>query len=338
MKEKPICDAGIPHTSDFVRIRLRRGVCALCTSGIALLASACSTTLGYVPEMVEPDGSTVPPTYGEVRKWADEVADGYDSRNTLNRYAIYGGALTAAAGVGAMAGLAAFAPGSSALIGIPIGTTFLSGTMAIYNSEPKAIIYDYGSRAVKDLVALNDCRCGAACRTANSDQPDTDAQAHAAICLRRDVDRVMRNVSKLISYMDPKNVTDTLKAVATSEAALKAKSDEAEANLKKLTEELATAETNLSAAKTAAGKKAGDKKLQDAEAAAQATVTELQTKKTEAERIKKAALEAAIAAEGRLTQTLDEALAAPSTLETVRSTCEVPSSCLARSESLVPAP
>ena len=129
-------------------------VSAVTTSGCAT-----ATKLGYVPEFLTPsDTTTYIPTYIEVKKWAYEVADGYDSRAIINRRAGYAGAILAAAAVGAIAGLAAFDPGSSALTGIPIGTTFLAGIAYIFSSEEKARIYDHGSRYIKDLITLSDER------------------------------------------------------------------------------------------------------------------------------------------------------------------------------------
>jgi hypothetical protein len=124
--------------------------------------SGCLTTLGYVPEHFTfrklSDTATYVPTYPEVKEWAYDVADGYDSRAIMNRQAIYAAALLAAAATGAITGLAAFDPGSSAITGIPIGTTFLAGVAFIYSSEEKARIYRLGSEYVKDLIALSDER------------------------------------------------------------------------------------------------------------------------------------------------------------------------------------
>jgi hypothetical protein len=121
--------------------------------------SGCMTTLGYVPEHLKPsDKTTFTPTYSEVKKWAYDVADGYDSRATMNRQAIYVGALLAAAAVGAIAGLAAFDTGHSWIVGIPIGTAFAGSVLAIYSSEEKGHIYRLASEYVKDLVTKSDRR------------------------------------------------------------------------------------------------------------------------------------------------------------------------------------
>src|SRR5690242_8589600 len=64
------------------------------------------TTFGYLSRQV-PARLEEPPRYPDVRTWALRVANGYDSRHTLNRYMLYGGALTAAAAAGALTGLAA---------------------------------------------------------------------------------------------------------------------------------------------------------------------------------------------------------------------------------------
>lgn len=121
--------------------------------------SGCVTTLGYVPEYIKPsDQQTLMPTYTEVKKWATDVVDGYDSRATMNRQALYLGSLVAAAGISALAGLAAFHSHSSAVIGIPIGAGFLGGVAAVYQSDEKAEIYARGSRYIKSLIVLSEER------------------------------------------------------------------------------------------------------------------------------------------------------------------------------------
>ena len=132
----------------------------------SLLCGGCSTHLGYVPHDVyapcfqpnifslgcraEKKGES--PSYPEVKEWSYEVADGYDSRATFNRHSLYGGGLIAVAATSALVGLATFAPGSAAIMGLPIGTTFLSGTMALYNNEQKAVIYGSASQTIRDLM------------------------------------------------------------------------------------------------------------------------------------------------------------------------------------------
>lgn len=179
---------------------------------VSLILGGCSTHLGYVPHDVYapsfwPDVNVADksPSYQDVKNWAFNVADGYDSRATANRQALYFGALTAAAGASALTGLAAFAPGSSAIIGIPIGTTFLSGAMAIYNNEQKAVIYGYASQTIRDLLIQSDCRILKKC-----------GEDATAVCLHAEVSEVMRRVDDHITLLDPKNVADRLKAVASS--------------------------------------------------------------------------------------------------------------------------
>jgi hypothetical protein len=84
---------------------------------LVFATSGCVTSLGYVPGYVKQDQGTRPPTYDEVRQWASDVAHGYDTRATVNRYAGYYGAVFAAAAVGTLAGLAAFDSGSPAIKG-----------------------------------------------------------------------------------------------------------------------------------------------------------------------------------------------------------------------------
>jgi hypothetical protein len=64
----------------------------------------------------------------------------------------------AAAAVGAVAGLSAFDPSSSAIKGIPIGATFLGIVAAVFNSEPKAQIYTRGALYASGLINLSDRR------------------------------------------------------------------------------------------------------------------------------------------------------------------------------------
>ena len=67
--------------------------------------SGCVTTLGWVPDNVKPrklsDSTTLTPNYTEVKQWAYDVQDAYDSRATMNRQAAYFGALFAVAAAGA---------------------------------------------------------------------------------------------------------------------------------------------------------------------------------------------------------------------------------------------
>lgn len=107
---------------------------------ISATLSGCVTTLGYVPEYVEAseDTDTLQPA-------------------TMNRQALYSGAVLAAASICAIVGLAAFGSNSSALIEIPIGTGFLGALAAVYQSDEKAAIYGSGGRYVKSLILL--CCC-----------------------------------------------------------------------------------------------------------------------------------------------------------------------------------
>jgi hypothetical protein len=185
---------------------------------LSIHLGGCSTHLGYVPHDVYAPSlwpfesaatqSQWIPTYQEVKNWGFNVADGYDSRATANRQAIYFGALTAVAGASALVGLAAFAPGSPVIIGLPIGTTFLSGAMTIYNNEQKAVIYGSASQTIRDLLIRSDYRYV-------NRKRDEDVSAEA-VCLHSEVSAVMRKVNNHITLLDPKNVADRLKAVAYS--------------------------------------------------------------------------------------------------------------------------
>ena len=315
---------------------------------LSILTSGCCPKLGYFPEQVRTSDEGRPPTYREVRTWALDVADGYDTRHTTNRYSLYIGALTAAAGVGAMAGLAAFAPGSSAIIGIPIGTTFLSGAMAIFNNEPKAVIYDRGARAIGDLVTLSDCRYQARqigeIMTASCAPPDcTDGGAspkvctanecyemEEAVCLHRDVQSVMRRVSEFITFLDPKNVADTLKAVAVSAETANAEAAQAASRADGLKKLVASTEKQQ---KDAAAKAAADpdeqKKWQAKAEALKIDVDKLTAERDSAvEEAKKKEEAASAGKDSLLTTTLKATLVDSTDLQKVVTTCERPPSCM----------
>lgn len=136
---------------------LTRSVALMMVLFLCMVSSGCVTTLGYYPEYIkQPSAPT--PTLPEVRKWATDVMDGYDSRATMNRYSLYGGALVAAAGMSALAGLAAFDASNAAMTGIPLGTGFLSAVATIYQSEQKAAIYRRGCEHLRSLILLSDKR------------------------------------------------------------------------------------------------------------------------------------------------------------------------------------
>ena len=280
------------------------------------------TKFGYFPEHVATWGDDAggAPLYDQVRRWAVEVADGYDTRHTTNRYALYVGAITAAASVGAMAGLAAFAPGSSAILGIPIGTSFLGGMMAIYQNDPKARIYDFGSRAIKDLVSLSDCRILYREQGLSLEQNN----AIQAICLHRDVDLVMRSVARHIEALDPKSANEMLKNVATSVEAQRAGAALAKDHQQALQAELDQAK-DVAAHGTDTATKAAAQNRVDA-------LTPLVSKATdEANRRQQAADTAVDTVLALALENVDDLLV-------VHSTCPIPPGCLRKDEIVYSAP
>ena len=160
---------------------------------------ACVTTLGYVPELIK-RGDNEKPTYGQVREWADDVADGYDSRATTNRSALYAGAILAAASVAALAGIAAYHPNSSALVIIPISTGFLGSVAAYYQNDAKSKLYRWGSNSVKGALTASDRRFES--RVADLTDPDGAAaieQIHFAN--KRRAEQIARNhIHRLEEY------------------------------------------------------------------------------------------------------------------------------------------
>jgi hypothetical protein len=186
--------------------------------------SGCVTTLGYVPEMVKarqiaPNPTPYKATYPQVKEWALSVADGLDSRSTMARQSLSFGALLAGAAAATVTALGAFSAGSPAIVGIPIGTAFLSTGATIYNSEPKAVIYRYASDTVKELVRKSDERIDNPKKEADKKKTADQRREDEALCLQGNVYAVMRRVGHHIALLDPKNVSDRLKAVGSTDAA-----------------------------------------------------------------------------------------------------------------------
>jgi hypothetical protein len=150
-----------------------------------------------------------------VENWALKVADGYDTRAIFNRQAVYGGALIAGAATSALVGLSAFNTADDVITALPIGATFLGGTMAIYNNEQKAVIYGSASQTIRDVLIQSDYMQALANWTADG-KGSADGKAQASICLHAEVSELIRRVNNHITLLDPKNVADQLKSVAAS--------------------------------------------------------------------------------------------------------------------------
>jgi hypothetical protein len=191
----------------------------------SFVLSGCVTHLGYVPydvyagcfwprKCAEPttvgtttSGILSPPSYSDVKNWALQVADGYDTRAVFNRQAIYGGALISAAATSAVVRLSAFNTAGNVITALPIGATFLGGTMAIYNNEQKAVIYGSASQTIRDVLIQSDY---------NQARGDWKEDSQAPICLDAEVSELIRRVNNHITLLDPKNVADQLKGIAAS--------------------------------------------------------------------------------------------------------------------------
>lgn len=173
-----------------------------------VLTSGCVTSLGYYPDNVKvrdlDPQAKLTPTYVQVKQWAYDVHDGFDTRVAINRYATHFGALFGVAAAGAVAGLAIFDSSSAALKGIPIGTAFLSGAAAVYNNEQKAALYRKAADYVKELINVSQER----------ERGDNDTWL--AGCLKKEVDRVLRKVHDHVIMMDPQNVVSALANVKSA--------------------------------------------------------------------------------------------------------------------------
>jgi hypothetical protein len=173
------------------------------------------------------------------------VADGYDTRVTMNRYALYGGIFLGAAAVGSITALAAFNTGSDALIAIPIGTTFVSTMFGAYQSEDKARIYELGTKYIKDLIELSESRLQM--RKLAAANPEKSAQDARDVAIKAQKSLQDKTQTLQTITNDIKTAREAA-ASSTDENAKKAASDRASA----LERSLPSLQTEAQAAKDAA--------------------------------------------------------------------------------------
>jgi hypothetical protein len=231
------------HLLPFKSLQCHALILFVVMANIAVISGCAATKFGYIPEDVTPSDKNARPKCSDVKEWAYAVADGYDTRATMNKYAIYGGALIGAAAASAIAGLAAFDSGSSALVGIPIGATFLASVAVVYSNEEKARIYRLRSQYIKDFITLSDkrfyqCTSGGTASTISQDAKKAvedankrleDAIRHEELLTQRakdahaGVDKLGPGASKDLEAAIAKDV-DNRKAEATR-AVAKAKAD-----------------------------------------------------------------------------------------------------------------
>lgn len=122
----------------------------------SLLLSGCARTLiGYYPDHPSVKESE---SHEGVKAWAYDVSDGYSSRGSMNRNAIYVGAGLAAAGAGALGGLGATGYAGHGSVIIPLAATFLGSVFGYYQSDEKALLYFMASDAVKYVIDESDKR------------------------------------------------------------------------------------------------------------------------------------------------------------------------------------
>lgn len=179
---------------------------------LSLATSGCVTSLGYYQanlKVKDVQGATNwVPAYETVKHWAYDVQDGFDSRATLNHYALQYGTLFALAAAGTMAGLGIFSPGSPALQGIPLGTAFLSGAAAYYDNHFRYDMYSRASSLVRALIDVSDERV-----TKLGIRVDLATEAR---CLKEEVGHVVDLVRRHIALSDPNNLAAELRAITSS--------------------------------------------------------------------------------------------------------------------------
>ena len=116
-------------------------------------------TVGFIPDNVaHNENNNYEPSLNDARVWAYKVADGYDSRASMNRYASYAGGTIATLALGALTGLATFSTGHSWILGLPIFGATTGGLISLYQNEDKARIYRLGNEYIKDLLTISNKR------------------------------------------------------------------------------------------------------------------------------------------------------------------------------------
>lgn len=183
---------------------------------ISLTVSGCVTSLGYYQDNLKPkqvrDSPNWIPDYLTVKHWAYDVQDGFDSRATLNHYALEYGTLFALAAAGTMAGLGIFSPGSPALQGIPLGTAFLGGAAAYYDNQFRYDMYSRASARIRALIEVSDERV-TMLKDPASPPPPVPGIDLEAMCLKEEVGRVIDLVRRHIALSDPKNLAAELRSI-----------------------------------------------------------------------------------------------------------------------------
>lgn len=198
--------------------------------------SGCMTTLGYVPEYPKPEQQwwgggpnfSETPKLGEVKEWAMDVVDGYDSRATMNRQADYVGALIAGAGAASLVGLAAFGGDRAWITGIPIGMAFLAGVAGIYSNEAKAQLYGAAANYLQRMVNNSERRLawlGRKSTSAKREDAKSELDKNEA-----DADSASKRVK---AYIDEYKLRQADEALKSTTAEDEEKKDDAVADAKR---------------------------------------------------------------------------------------------------------
>ncbi len=200
-------------------VRHRKTVSA--SLALSLAVSGCVTSFGYYQENLKvkqvKGAQEWVPEYPTVKHWAYDVQDAFDTRATVNHYALEYGVLFSLAAAGTVAGLAIFDSSSAALQGIPIGTAFLSGAAAYYDNHYRYDMYSRASALVRALIDVGDERIMNLRRTGTPDAPAGTVSvrdlAIEARCLKAEVGHVIDLVRRHISLSDTKNLAAELGAI-----------------------------------------------------------------------------------------------------------------------------
>jgi hypothetical protein len=170
---------------------------------VALLLTGC------LPASVRPSGPDLIPTYGEVKRYALDLADGYDSRASTNRHALHAGAVAGLLGGLVIAGLSF---GTASLGVIPYVALASGGAAslgAIYQHDEKAALYGKGAAYMRAVINESDLRVA-------FDGGSVSA-VHAA-CLKIAVDAVAAKVEAHVLLLDPARAIAAIRAAPDEEA------------------------------------------------------------------------------------------------------------------------
>lgn len=157
-----------------------------------------------------------------------DVVDGYDSRATMNRQAVYASALVAGAGAASLVRLGAFGADRAWLTGIPIGTAFLAGVACVYSNEAKAQIYGAAANYLQRMVNNNERRLAWLRRRSTPGAKSGGAKGELDKSIKDAAD-ASNSVGKYVEEYKHRQADEALKSTKAKEEEIKDVADRAAA-------------------------------------------------------------------------------------------------------------